>query len=153
MRFLHRLASFYCAPRLHFWLSDAQKINKSNCGSQGASPPARWALSPGCREPRRGALDRHPTVLLSCPSWGSLGNPQTANQPNVDALRWVGFHFNVCFRPLGDWRTAGSLGGAPGLVRPAGTEPGAAPGGGAPGLRVAAGGGRVSSARTPAPGL
>lgn len=121
-----------------------RKSIKVTAGPRGL-PQARLALSLGCRKTRRGALDLHPTVLLFCPIWGSLRNPPTAKQPNVEALRWVGFHFNFCFLPLGDWRTAGSLGGEPGaagsLVRPAGTERGAAPGGGARGLRVAAGGG------------
>lgn len=121
----------------------------------GGLPRACWAFSPGCRESRRGDLDRSPTALLSCPSWGSIRSPQTAKQPYVDALRWVGFHFQFLFP------SSGGTGGPQGhlaarlerCARRALSERGAAPGGGARGLRVAAGGGRVSQARTPAPGL
>ena len=95
---LRRLASFHCAPQLYFWLPDLQKINKSNCGS--------WWASPGLVGLSLGVQGETGTGTQLCFSpaqaGGSIGNPQTENQPNVEALRWVGFHFQCFFLPPGD---------------------------------------------------
>lgn len=113
--------------------------------------PAWWAVLLGCRESRRGD-PAGPQLSSPSPSWGSIGNPETAHQPNAEALRWAGFHFQFLFpssrRPGAltgrvIWQRAWR--GAPG---PGGHGAGAAPGGGARGLRVTAGRRRASPART-----
>lgn len=99
----------------------------------GGLPPAWWAVLPGAQGEQEGSLASALNCAPPRPSWGSMENPQTANQPNVEAPRWVGFHFQSLFPSSGDLGTdgAGHLAACPERWARAGTEQGAAPGAGA----------------------
>lgn len=81
LHFLQRLASFSCAPRLHFWLSDHQKINKSNCGSRGGFPELAGPSPRGAG--RAGGETWTGPQLRFCPAQagGASGAPKQQSSP------------------------------------------------------------------------
>lgn len=99
------LSTAHRAP--FFWLSGLKKINKSNCGSQRASP-SLVGRSFGVQGEPEGRSGRPPTVLAK-PKLGEHREPRncTPAQRGSSPLGRVSFSIFVSFLPE-TWRTDGA---------------------------------------------